>query len=410
MARPYILRTIEETLQRAVSEFPAVVHTGPRQSGKTTVLRHLIPGHDYVAFDAPNSREAAVSDPRGFLALHPPPVILDEIQYVPPLLSYLKEAIDRDRARTGQYIVTGSQNLLRLEQVSETLAGRAAVLRLLPLSRAEARGEPGGELPWRRERRAVARADGPSATTDIWRSFPRGGFPELASQPERDAELWFQSYFQTHLERDVRALRQVGDLGQFQAFLRVTAARSGQVYSYSDVARDLGVAVNTVKSWLGVLEATHQAIILRPWFVSVGKRLVKSPKVYLTDVGTLGQLAGLREPAHIVGGPLAGAIFETAVIAEVLKAYLHRGRQPEIYFWRTSTGQEVDLIVETPEGIVPIECKATATPRVDHGDAVRRLRSDVGDRVRPGYVVHAGTHALPLGEGVTGLPLDALVC
>ena len=195
----------------------------------------------------------------------------------PHLLPYIKEIIDQDRGRTGQYLLTGSQNLLLAEKVTESLAGRAAILRLLPLSRREAEGNPGVNLAWESNRRASLPS--PLSFDRLWRSFLRGGYPELVTQTNRDISLWHASYIQTYLERDVRTLRQVGDLSQYQNFLRLLAARSAQLLSLTKVARDLGVAVNTVKAWLSVLEATYQVIVLRPYFANVGKRLVKTPKV-----------------------------------------------------------------------------------------------------------------------------------
>ena len=220
--------------------------------------------------------------------------------------------------------------------------------------------------------------------------------------------LWHGSYIQTHLERDVRTLRQVGDLTQFQNFLRMLAARSAQLLNLSDIARDLGVAVNTVKAWLSVLEATYQVIVLRPYFANVGKRLVKTPKVYFTDVGTLCYLTGLKDPDHAAAGPLGGAILETAVLCELVKAYAHRGVDPQVYFWRTAAGSEVDFVVEAGQNLVPIEVKLSATPRPAMASAIRRFQKDFGDRAMPGYVVHPGDVVLPLGPGVTALPFGAL--
>ena len=220
----------------------------------------------------PAVRAAAATDPRGFLEAYPPPVILDEVQYAPDLLPYIKERIDQRRSRRGQYLLTGSQNLLLISRVTETLAGRAAMLRLLPLSRREALGNAERPLPWEKGgQEPPART---SSFRGLWTGLLRGGYPELVVEPDRDIALWHTSYIQTYLERDVRSLRQVGDLTSFQAFLRALAARSGQLLSLSDLARDLGVAVNTAKAWLSVLEATFQVLVLRPYFANVGKRLV----------------------------------------------------------------------------------------------------------------------------------------
>jgi predicted AAA+ superfamily ATPase len=402
----YLTRSLEAVLNRAAAEFPVVVLTGPRQSGKTTLLKHgFAQSHAYVSLEPPDVRAAAEDDPRGFLALHSPPVIFDEVQYAPRLLPYIKERVDADRGRAGQYILTGSQNLLLARDVTESLAGRAAMLRLLPLTYREMASVPQAPLPW--QEGAGHRHQGP-VHIQLWQSFLRGGYPELATDDTRDINLWHASYVQTYLERDVRALRQVGDLSQFQTFLRALAARSAQLLNLSDLARDLGVVVNTVKAWLSVLEATYQIIVLRPYFANVGKRLVKSPKIYFADVGTLCYLVGLKEPQHALAGPMSGAILETAVVHELVRTLTHQGQDPQIYFWRTSTGVEVDVVVDTGTALIPIEVKQSATPNRRMARGIETFRKDMGSRVAPGYVVHPGDTKLPLGPHAVAWPFADL--
>ena len=407
MIRNYIKRTLETVLKRAVAEFPVVVLTGPRQSGKTTLLQHLFGKRcRYVSLEPPDVRAAAQDDPRGFIEMYPPPVIFDEVHCAPNVLPYVKEKVDADRDTSGQYLLTGSQNLLLMEKVTESLAGRAAMLHLLPLSRREAEGRPQAPLTWESGRRVPAKMT--RSYRKLWRGFLRGSYPELQAHPRRDIGLWHASYVQTYLERDVRTLRPVGDLSQFQNFLRALAARSAQLLNLSELARDLGLAVNTAKAWLSVLEATYQVIVLRPYFANIGKRLVKRPKVYFTDVGTLCYLTGLKDPVHAAAGPMGGAIFETAVLSDIVKTFTHRGSVPQVHFWRTITGREVDIIVETGGRLVPIEVKLSATPRPAMASAIKTFRRDMGDRAMPGYVVHTGDVALPLGPGVTALPFAEL--
>lgn len=407
MAWHYIKRSLEPVLNRVIMEFPAVVLIGPRQSGKTTVLKHLFgETHGYVSLELPDVRAAAVEDPRSFLKFYAPPVILDEIQYAPELLPYIKEAIDTRRQERGNYLLTGSQNLLLMAQVTESLAGRAAILKLLPLSWREAMGKPERKLIW--ERPGDSAPSEPSPRLDLWAGFLRGGYPELAVAPDRDIFLWHASYIQTYLERDVRSLRQIGDLTLFRNFLRALAARSAQLLNLAELARDLGIALNTAKTWLTVLEATFQVMILRPYFANVGKRLVKTPKVYFLDVGTLCHLVGLKDPEHASTGPMGGAIFETAVFSEIIKTISHRGQDPQVYFWRTAAGTEVDIVVAAGGQLIPLEVKLSATPRPAMARALVAFQKDLPEQATAGYVIHPGDIRLPLAPAVTALPCSEL--
>jgi hypothetical protein len=406
MTERYIPRSLEPVVEKAVREFPAVVLIGPRQSGKTTLLKHLYASRfPLVSLEPPDVRAAASNDPRGFLALYPPPVIFDEIQYVPGLLPYIKEQVDADRDRPGQFILTGSQNLLLMEQVTESLAGRAAVLKLLPMSQREIFHDPYKPLAW--ETGAAPHVGAVTSQLELWDGILRGAYPELINNPQRDARLWQASYIQTYLERDVRNLRNIGDLTLFQTYLRALASRSAQLLNLSELARDVGISVSTAKDWLSILEASFLVFILRPYFVNIGKRLVKSPKVYFMDSGLLCYLVGLREARHAADGPMGGAVFENLVAVELYKTLAHRGEEPVLYFWRTASGAEVDFVVETHSKLIPLEVKLSATPRIEMARGIASFRNDFQSKVDAGYVIHPGQAILPLGEGTLALPFSA---
>jgi len=402
----YIKRTLETSLSRAAREFPVIVLTGPRQSGKTTILKRLFGDtHRYLSMELPDLRAAALGDPRGFLDMYPPPLLLDEVQYTPELLPYIKERVDADRASTGRFVLTGSQNLLLAQHVTESLAGRAAMLRLLPLCHGEVIGRPEEPLFW--ERKNPLDCDSRWAHAAMWGDFVRGGYPELALGKERDLALWHGSYVQTYLERDVRSLRQVGDLGQFQSFLRLLAAHSAQLLNLAELAREAGISVNTAKAWLSVLEATYQVFLVRPYFRNIGKRLVKAPKIYFGDVGTLCYLCGIREPHDAKDSPMCRAIMENAVFCELVRALTHTGRDPLIYFWRTVAGAEVDFLLDMGQSLIPVEVKSSGTPRPAMARSIEAFWRDIGVTGQ-GYVIHGGDTALPLKPGITALPFGSL--
>jgi uncharacterized protein len=401
----YVPRTLERVARRAATQFPAVVITGPRQAGKTTLIRHLTQDKaQWVSLDDPDVRAAATDDPRGFLATFSAPVFFDEIQRVPELLPYIKNAVDADRGSSGRYFLSGSQNLALLSQVTESLAGRAAVLTLMPFSHRELDGQPDAEFPWE-----SGGHDGALTTGREWfERLLRGAFPDPALG-RVDVGLWMSSFLSTYVERDVRGLRNVGDLATFDAFVRLVAARTGSTLDLTDLARTVGVAPNTAKAWVSVLVASHIVLLLPPYHANIGKRLAKRPKMYFTDVGLAAHLTGLRDAESAMGGPLGGALFETAVVTEVHRALLHRGLPAELYYWGVPGRSEVDLLVRHGERFVAVEAKLNATPVPRFGDHIRGFSEAMpGIAAESGFVVTPGDSRLPLGERVRSLPFARL--
>lgn len=338
-----IARSQAAAIKAALTQFPVVVLTGARQVGKTTLARWLWPDATYVTLDDPADAAQARLAPDNFLRAHPTPLIIDEIQYVPDLLRHIKMAVDRDR-QPGRFLVTGSQVFGLMAGVSESLAGRAAIFSLPPLGVSE-----------------VA-ADGSTETSDalLWRS----GFPELWQRKDLDRDLWLGSYVATYLERDVRQVVNVGDLRDFDRLVRATALRAGQLLSYADLARAVGIAPNTAKRWLSVLEASQQIFLLEPYHRQHRKRLIKAPKVYFADTGLLCFLLGFRQPADLPTHAMWGAVWENFVVSEARKHLLAARQRPSLWFWRTAYGAEVDLLVEVaPSTFVAVEAKTAE--RVD---------------------------------------------
>ena len=356
-------RHLETYLLRDAGYYPVLTLTGPRQSGKTTLARATFPSYGYVSLETIDQRRFAREDPRGFLTHFRGPVIVDEIQHAPDLMSYIQTSVD-ENPTPGRFILTGSHNFLLMSRVSQTLAGRCGILNLMPFSRAELEDQ---EQP---DPISPAALFGNRTTRlDLWPTLRTGFYPRIHDR-QIPAEVWLPDYLQTYLERDVRSLSNIGDLETFERFLALCAGRSAQLLNYSGLASDCGISVDTARRWVSVLKTSFIVFLLSPHHRNFNKRVVKSPKLYFHDTGLLCQLLGIRDAGQIVSHPLRGAIFENHVVAEIVKSYLHHHRTPPLFFWRDRTGREIDLLIEESGHLYPVEIKSGHTLSSDMLDGL----------------------------------------
>ncbi len=405
----YVERTIGSHLISASGQFPVVLVTGARQVGKTTVLRKMSePGRTYISLDDPRLLTLAKSDPALFFQRFRPPVLIDEIQYAPELLPYIKMEADETRL-PGLFWITGSQHFHLMKGVSESLAGRVAILRLLGLSRRERIGhaDAGPFLPEPAQLAERVEDGGKLALRELYRLIWRGSFPAIALNPDTDRDLFYGSYLQTYLQRDVRDLARVGDELAFIRFIKAAAARTGQLLNLAELARDADVAPNTAKSWLSILETSGLLWLLPAWHSNLTKRLVKRPKIYFLDTGLCAYLTEWSTPETLEAGALSGPILETWIVAELLKSYLHNGLVPPFYYYRDKDRKEIDLLIVRDNTIYPVECKKTASPGkrdVRHFASMANLAQPIG----PGGVICLAEDMLPIVNGICSIPVAAL--
>jgi predicted AAA+ superfamily ATPase len=381
-------RDLEAPLKSRARRFPVLVVTGPRQSGKTTLGRAAFPDLPYISLELPDVRRRALDDPRGFLREYSEGAILDEVQHTPELLSYIQVDVDA-RPQPGRYVLTGSQHFGLRQSVAQSLAGRAAMLELLPFSRGELRA---GKL----------------AESDLFRMLWTGGYPAIHGR-EIPPDEWLPSYVATYVERDVRQLLNISDLLAFQTFLRLCAGRTGQLLNLSALGSDAGITHHTARSWLGVLEASYVCFRLPPYFRNVGKRLLKTPKLHFYDSGLACYLLGIRSPDELRHHPLRGAIFESWVLSEIVKVHLHGGAAPDVTFFRDAHGLEADAVVPAGERAIVVEAKSGATVASDAFDSLDQVTAVLARGKKENaakVVVHGGEErwtqraatALPWGE------------
>ena len=369
-----IPRSLAPHLRALATHYPVVAVTGPRQSGKTTLCRAVFPDLPYVSLEALDTREYARDDPRGFLAQHKEGAVLDEIQRVPELLSYLQTEVD-ERPTSGRFVLTGSQHLGLSDAIAQSLAGRCGLLTLLPPSLSELRAFP-------------------NAPDDLWTLLWQGAYPRIYDR-SIPAHQWLADYLATYVQRDVRQIVNVGDLQSFTAFVRLCAGRSAQEVNLSALGADAGISQPTARAWLSVLEASFVLHRLPAWHINLRKQIVKAPKLHLFDSGLLCHLLGVREPAQLAVHPLRGAVFESWVVSEIYKTIAHAGRRPNLFHYRESRGIEVDLLIEDGMRIDAVEAKSGATIASDFFDNLRRFSERLTNASQTyevnGYLIYGGS-------------------
>lgn len=388
-------RHLARALEAAAAANPVVTLTGPRQSGKTTLVRSMFPDHGYISLERPDLRLRAVEDPAGLLASRDR-LVIDEIQRAPELLSYIQVLVDEDD-RPGRFILTGSQNVLLMESVSQTLAGRTAFLRLYPLSLCELHAKPPLDVE-RLDKPALADAAADAAADavpeppapNLWQTLVRGFYPRIHDR-NLVAEEWLADYVRAYVERDLREVAQVDDLRSFDRFMRLAAARTGQELNLTALASDAGVAQQTAKRWLSALEIGYLATTLPPHHANFRKRLRKRPRLHFLDTGLVCYLLGIRDATTLANHPLRGAIFESFVVAELVKSFAAMRRDAPLYFWRDATGHEIDILIDAGERLVPVEVKSGQTVAPDAFAHLVWWTSLPANPNRGGVLVHGGT-------------------
>lgn len=387
----FINRKISSLIYEILNQYPIIFLTGARQVGKTTLLTTLLPDYTYLSFDLPSVAEQAETNPELFFSRYPSHVIFDEIQYVPSIFRYLKHETDKNPQK-GRFIITGSQNFLLMKNITESLAGRCAILHLYPLSYSEIK---------------EIHRDSETSSLDC---IIKGGYPRLWAERQTNIEIFFSSYMATYIERDVRNILNIEKVREFERFFRALAVRSAQLLSYSDIARDVGVAVSTIKDWMNVLWASNQIFFLEPYYRNLGKRLVKSPKVYLCDTGLLCFMLNIKSGDDLLRSPLLGQVWETYIINQIVAQYSFKGKRPEIYFWRTRDGSEIDLLADRAGKMLAFEIKFSEFIQPRDTLSLKHFIKQIGR----GNIEHAGvisrtSHNYILDEGIQVLDLQSAI-
>jgi uncharacterized protein len=400
-------RTLEPFFLKVSGQFPVLFLTGPRQVGKTTLLRHIC-GNErtYVTLDDPMILDLAKHDPGLFLQRFKPPVLIDEIQYAPELLPYVKMLVDQ-KGEPGMFWFTGSQRFHLMKGVSESLAGRVGIVNMLGFSRWEYEGIKEEILPFLPEEKALEQREKYSTSLSLkylYRLIWRGSFPAIMINAELDRNLFYSSYVQTYLQRDVRDLANVGDMMSFLRFLRAAAARTGRLVNLSEMARDADISPATAKSWLSILQTSGIIYLLEPYHTNFTKRLVKSPKLHFLETGLCCYLTEWSSPETLEAGAMSGAILETWIVAEIIKSYWHTGLPAPLYYYRDRDGKEIDILIVRDQTLYPVEIKKTASPKME---AVRQFASldRLGMVMGSGGVVCLAETYMPLTKNIRVIPV-----
>jgi uncharacterized protein len=367
----YISRNAELTIKTLFKGFPVVVLTGPRQSGKSTLASHIFYDRPYVSLEDLDQQAFAKDDPRGFLAQFPDGAVLDEIQRCPHLLSYLQTLVDKD-GRMNLFLLTGSQQFALIAEITQTLAGRAGIVELLPFSIDE-----------------LAEFDSlPSSVEEI---LFRGLYPPIYDRVVTP-ELWYSNYIRTYIERDVRQLTNISDFSVFQRFVYLCAGRTGQLLNFTSLANDCSISPNTAKSWMAVLQASYIVYLLKPYFKNFNKRIIKTPKLYFYDAGLAARLLGIEREKQLVNHACRGALFETLIVGELLKKRYNAGQPSNLYFWRDRTGNEIDILLDKGSQLLPVEIKSGLTINQSYFKGLRKWVELAGTDAGKPYLIYAGNN------------------
>jgi predicted AAA+ superfamily ATPase len=404
----YIKRTIESTIKKASDFFPVVMVSGPRQVGKTTVLQACEPERAFVSLDALHNRELAKSDPLAFLRRYKPPILIDEIQYAPELLPYIKEIVDREK-KAGLYWITDSRQFNLTQDITETLAGRAGILKMQGLSQSEKYNRPTTPAFIPSIDTLDIKAKNQQHTDNIFELIWKGSYPKLWTNDKSYWEMFYGSYLSTYIERDISGLKLVSNALDFSKFMRSLAARTAQLLNYADMAKDTGVSLPTIKSWLSILQSGGVIYLLPPYSNNLTNRAIKTPKVYFLDTGLACYLTKWNTPQTLEAGAMSGAMFETYAVSEILKSYWHNGREPNIYFYRNkdSKDKEIDLVLEENGALYPIEIKQKTNPNRADIAAFDILRKKSPFVKNATVICNAPTH-LPIGDSAYAMPIGYL--